>query len=70
MTPYSRQVLEQNAALQAQRETDATYYEPPWSPITEQEAAAARELADRARARQAAELEAEREIEDPEAEIG
>jgi hypothetical protein len=69
MTPYFRWVLEQNAALQARHETEATYYEPPWSPITEQEAAAARDLADRARARQEAEAEAEREIEDPEAEI-
>ena len=66
MNPYDRWVLEQNAALQAELETEATYYEPPWAP-NEQEAAAARELADQARARQAAEAEAEREIKDPEA---
>jgi hypothetical protein len=69
MTPYFRRVLEWNAALQAQRETEASYHEPPWSPVTEQEAAAARELADQARARQEAKPGVWREIEDPDAEF-
>jgi hypothetical protein len=68
MTPYDRRVLEWNAALQAQRETEATYYEPPWPP-TEQEAAAAHELADQALARQEAEPGVWREIKDPDAEF-
>lgn len=69
MTPYHRQLLIDNAAEQARVEAEPTYYEPPWTPTAE-EARVAREMAAEARARQEADAEAEREIKDPEAEIG
>lgn len=52
MTPFFRAVEAHNEMLQAHRELEPTYYEPPW-PASEQEAQAAREMAHEARTAQA-----------------
>lgn len=45
MTPFFRALSVHNELVEARRDAEPSYHEPPWSPITEEQAQAARDAA-------------------------